>query len=171
LFSEELEKEQTPGDLVRVALGQTPDGADSADRLDATLAEIRDGQLGPWPPKTAWVGDWMTKGREATEGLEGEARAKAIESWLEQVTGALGKETKSELLSRHLDEMAWIRWQSEAESGARDLLTLSDRVSNDDEVMRRVSRARIEGLFSSFLAELRVAEISAFGSPESDNQS
>jgi len=165
LFSEDLETAQTPGDLVRGALARasdkTAEKAEPTDGLDTTLAEIREGQLGPWPPKTAWVGEWMTKGREATEGLEGEARARAIESWLEQVTESLGKETEPKLLSRHLDEMAWIRWQSKAESAARDLLAVSEGVSHDDEVMRRMSRARIERLFSSFLAELRVVQQSA----------
>jgi hypothetical protein len=174
LFSEDLEKALTPGDLVRGALGNasdnTSDGADSTNALDTTLVELREGRLGPWPPKTAWVGEWMTKGREATEGLEGEARANAIESWLEQATEALGKETEPKRLSRHLDEMAWIRWQSETESEARALLAVSESVSNDDDVMRLVSRARIEGLFSAFLAELRVVEQSALGRTDADSK-
>jgi hypothetical protein len=167
LFSEELENEPTPGDLVRDALGTSAKGGSerSADRtgsregFDSVLAEIRDGRLGPWPPKTSWVGDWMEKGREATEGLEGEARGTAIDEWLEQVTESLGKETDASLLSHHLDEMAWIRWQSEAESGARDLLAASESVSNDEDGFRRLNRARTEGLFSAFLAELRVVEV------------
>jgi hypothetical protein len=172
LFSEDLDHEQTPGDLVRAALGHAPDESSdrggSTDGLEVTLDEIREGRLGPWPPKTAWVGEWMTKGRESTEGLEGEARAAAIESWLEQVTESLGKETEPALLSRHLDEMAWIRWQSEAESGARDLLAVSESLSDDEDVMRRVSRARTEGLFAAFLTELRVVEESALDSTDVD---
>jgi predicted alpha/beta hydrolase family esterase len=101
----------------------------------------------------------MEKGREATEGLEGEARGTAIDEWLEQVTESLGKETDASLLSHHLDEMAWIRWQSEAESGVRDLLAASESVSNDEDGFRRLNRARTEGLFSAFLAELRVVEV------------
>lgn len=171
LFSEDLEAEPTPGDQVREALGKASDETDSTAGLETTLAEIREGQLGPWPPKTAWVGDWMTRGREATEGLEGEARATAIESWLEQATESLGKETEPKLLSRHLDEMAWIRWQSEAESGARALLVVSESVSGDDDVMRRLSRARIEGLFSAFMAELRVVEQAATASADAGTKS
>jgi hypothetical protein len=168
LFSEDLDKEQTPGDLVRVALGATSDAAARAEALDTTLAEVREGRLGPWPPKTAWVGEWMTKGRENTEGLEGEARGNAIESWLAEATESLEKETDSELLAHHLDEMAWIRWQSEAESGARALLAVSESFSTDDDVMRRMTRARVEGLFSPFLAELRVVEQSALDDDDSD---
>jgi hypothetical protein len=171
LFSDELEGQQTPGDLAREALGTTSGEADSTVGLDTTLAEIRNGQLGPWPPKTIWVSDWMTKGREATEGLEGKARAKAIESWLEQVTESLAKETEPKLLSRHLDEMAWIRWKSEAEAGARALLAVSESVSNDEEIMRQVSRARTEGLFAAFLAELRVVEQSALDDVDADTKS
>ncbi len=166
LFSDDLDGEPTPGDLVRSALGSSSDGAgdddDSRRGLDTTLAEIREGQLGPWPPKMAWVSDWMTQGSEATEGLEGKPRAAAIDTWLEQVTESLGKETEPKRLARDLDEMAWIRWQSDAEEGARVLLAVSDSILDDDEVMRRVSRARTEGLFSSFLAKLRVVELSAF---------
>lgn len=172
LFSEDLDHEQTPGDLVRAALGYVSDEASdstgSSDGLETTLAEIREGRLGPWPPKTAWVGEWMTKGRESAEGLEGESRATAIESWLEQVTEALGKETQPELLSRQLDEMAWIRWQTGAEPGARDLLAVSESLSSDEDVMRRVSRARTEGLFAAFLTELRVVEESALDSTDAD---
>jgi hypothetical protein len=171
LFSDELEGQQTPGDLAREALGTTSGEADSTVGLDTTLAEIRNGQLGPWPPKTIWVSDWMTKGREATEGLEGKARAKAIESWLEQVTESLAKETEPKLLSCHLDEMAWIRWKSEAEAGARALLAVSESVSNDEEIMRQVSRARTEGLFAAFLAELRVVEQSALDDVDADTKS
>jgi hypothetical protein len=171
LFSDELEGQQTPGDLAREALGTTSGEADSTVGLDTTLAEIRNGQLGPWPPKTIWVSDWMRKGREATEGLEGKARAKAIESWLEQVTESLAKETEPKLLLRHLDEMAWIRWKSEAEAGARALLAVSDSVSNDAEIMRQVSRARTEGLFAAFLAELRVVEQSALDDLDADTKS
>ncbi len=172
LFSEDLDHEQTPGDLVRAALGYVSDEASdstgSSDGLETTLTEIREGRLGPWPPKTAWVSEWMTKGRESAEGLEGESRATAIESWLDQVTEALGKETQPELLSRHLDEMAWIRWQTGAESGARDLLAVSESLSSDEDVMRRVSRARTEGLFAAFLTELRVVEESALDSTDAD---
>jgi hypothetical protein len=173
LFQEDLENQPTPGDLVRDALGKesgegSEKSANSSDAFDAILVEIREGRLGPWPPKSAWVGDWMTRGREATEGLEGEARAAAIDSWLEQVTESLGKETEPKLLSRHLDEMAWIRWQSEAESEARDLLAASESVSNDEDGLKRVNRARTERFFSTFLAELRVVEISALDSPDTD---
>ena len=172
LFSEDLDPEQTPGDLARAELGHASgdasDGAGSTEGLETTLTEIREGRLGPWPPKTAWVGDWMTKGRESMEGLEGEARATAIESWLEQVTESLGKETQPELLSRHLDEMAWIRWQTGAESGARDLLAVSESLASDEDVVRQVSRARTEGLFAAFLTELRVVEESALDSTDAD---
>jgi hypothetical protein len=164
LFSEDLEKQPTPGDLVRAALGGNAKAKDSADGIEATMAEIREGQLGPWPPKTEWVGAWMTKARESTESLEGEARAKAIDSWLEQVSGALAKETDPVLLARHLDEAAWVRWQSDSEVGARALLELSESLPKGDEVMSRFSRARVEGLFSRFLTELRVVEQPALDS-------
>jgi hypothetical protein len=170
LFSEDLDEEQTPGDLSRVALGATCEAAAREEALETTFAEVREGRLGPWPPKTAWVGEWMTKGRQETEGLEGEARGNAIESWLEEATESLEKETDSKLLAHHLDEMAWIRWQSETESEARALLAVSESVSNDDDVMRLVSRARIEGLFSAFLAELRVVEQSALGRTDADSK-
>jgi hypothetical protein len=175
LFSDELDDEQTPGDLVRSALGSSagdgPDAGDASSSLDTTLTEIRAGELGPWPPKTAWVSDWMAQGSEATEGLEGKPRAVAIESWLEQVAESLGKETESKRLARNLDEMAWIRWQSENESGARNLLSVSDSISNDEDAMRRMSRAQSEGIFSAFLAKLRVVEISAFDDSDADTQS
>ena len=113
----------------------------------------------------------MTKGREATEGLEGQARGSAIDSWLGQVTESLLKETDPELLSRHLDVLAWILWQSGADSGARDLLAVSESLSSEDEVIRQLNRARTEGLFSAFLAELRVVEQSALDPADADSKS
>jgi hypothetical protein len=158
LFSEDLEQLDTPGDLARATLGDAATSSDASAGLDATFEDVREGRLGPWPPSTAWVGDWMTKGREAAEGLDGEARATAIESWIEEASEALVKETDDVLLGHHLDEMAWIRWQSEDEPAARVLLAVSDSLSRDEGVMRKMSRARVEGLFAPFLTELRVVE-------------
>ncbi len=152
LFSADIESAQTPGELVRGALGKA---AAPADGLETTLVEIREGQLGPWPPKTAWVGEWMKKGTEVAEGLQGEARTAAIESWLDRAAASLDQDTEAGLLSRHLDEMAWIRWQSEAEGGALALLAVSESLVGDDAVRGRLSRARTEGLFANFLSELR----------------
>jgi len=158
LFQEELEKQPTPGDLVRLAFAERGDSPDVAEAMETTLAEIREGSLGPWPPATTWVSEWMSKGREAVVGLVGGARSTAIESWLEAASKSLTQESDMRLLTRHLDELAWIRWQSKEESGARALLAVSELLVGDDEVMDKMSRARVEGLFASFLAELRVVE-------------
>jgi len=178
LFQEDLERQPTPGDLAREALSDPAYVADAA-ALDQALSEIRAGSLGPWPPKTVWVGDWMSKGREAVEGLDGAPRANAIGSWLDEATEALSKETDSVLLAHHLDEMAWIRWQSasnSAESGsdrgaepgvdARTLLAVAESIANDDEAMKKMSRARVDGLFASFLIELRVVEEDGLGATD-----
>ena len=75
-------------------------------------------------------------------------------------TTGLEKETVSSVLARHLDEMAWVRWKSANEAGARDLLAVSDALASGSEAMKRVSRARAEGLFAPFLTNLRVVESS-----------
>jgi hypothetical protein len=159
LFPEDLEKQATPGDLVREALGGEAASIDSGKALEEILAEIRSGSLGPWPPKTAWIGDWMEKGRADTQGLDGEARARAIDSWLALATESLTKESDLELLSRHLDELAWIRWRSEQLPGALAVLAVSDSLPGSDEATAQMSRARVDGLFQSFLNELRVVEV------------
>jgi hypothetical protein len=158
LFSKDLEKQSTPGDLVRESLAGDVRSMDSSQALEETLKEIRAGSLGPWPPKTTWVSEWMEKGRTETEGLEGEPRANAIEAWLGRVTESLTKETDLELLSRHLDELAWIRWRSDALPSALALLAVSDTFGKSDEATAQMSRARVDGLFQSFLIELRVVE-------------
>ncbi len=166
LFQEELEKQATPGELARTALAGRMDSVDADEARRATLVEIRDGGLGPWPPATAWVSEWMSSGREAVDGLDGAARSKAIDSWLAAATESLSTETDTSLLTRHLDELAWIRWQSEEESGALSLLSVSGTLVADDEARNQISRARVEGLFASFLAELRVVEIDGLASSE-----
>lgn len=168
LFAEDLDEEATPGELVRRALASKATSVDSAARVETTLREIRDGSLGPWPPKTAWVADWMERGREAVEGLEGEARSGAIDRWLGESTEALSKETDVELLAHHLEEMAWIRWRSDAETGALALLDVSEAIAGNDDALNRMSRARVEGLFAAFLVELRVVEEDALESAETD---
>jgi hypothetical protein len=167
LFAEDVEKQPTPGDLVRESLAGDVQSIDSSQALDETLKEIRAGSLGPWPPKTAWVGEWMEKGRADTDGLDAEPRASAIDEWLGLATESLSKETDLELLSRHLDELAWIRWRSDALPGALALLTVSDLLAKSDEAVAQVSRARVDGLFQSFLTELRVVEVD--GLAESDS--
>jgi hypothetical protein len=166
LFSDEFDGQSTPGDLARAALGSKDDAEALEQGLETTMAEIRSGQLGPWPPGTAWVGEWMTTGREATADLEGDARGQAIEGWIGQASEALEKETDVALLAHLMDEMAWVRWKSDNEAGARALLAVSASVSTDDSVLRKVSRARIEGLFAPFLAELRVVEQSGLESAD-----
>jgi hypothetical protein len=158
LFQEDLEEQATPGDLVRAALAEQADSAEAAEAMETTLAEIRDGSLGPWPPKTSWVGDWMSSGRDAVQGLDGEARSNAIDAWLEEATESLSKETDTSLLAHHLDELAWIRWRSDAESGAISLLSVSASLAANDEAMSEINRARADGLFASFLIELGVVE-------------
>jgi hypothetical protein len=157
LFSDDLEKESAPGDLARQALG---DG-ELATSLEPSLEEVKQGGLGPWPPKTSWVSDWMEKGHAAVEGLDGEARATAVESWIDEVAASLEAETDRELIARHLDELAWIREQSEREDEARRLLSVATALRVDAEVSKALARARVESLFAPFLTELRVVEESA----------
>ena len=94
----------------------------------------------------------------AVDGRDAEARADQIESWTEAATESLLAETDTSLLSRYLEEMAWIRWQSDAELGARALLAVSDAVSRDESAVKQITRARVEGIFAPLLAELRVVE-------------
>lgn len=154
LFPSELESHPTPGEIVRTTLGV---GSESQD-VEITLSDIREGRLGPWPPATSWVGEWMTSGRKAVDGISFDARAGAIDAWLGEVSEALMKETDPVLLRHHLEEMAWVRWQSDAELDARRLLEISDLIAEDDAVMKKMSRARAEGLFANLLSELRVVE-------------
>lgn len=155
LFPDELEKQATPGELAREALGE---GSLEAG-LEAAIGEIREGELGPWPPPTSWVGDRMELGREAVRGLEGEARSAAIEAWIEETTDALAADTASGPIARHLEELAWIRWQGGDDDGARGLLALSSALADSDEgATRRITRARVESLFELYLDELRVVE-------------
>ena len=157
LFSDELEKEATPGELARKALKPAD--------LDASLStlsdQVRAGQLGPWPPATAWVGDWMEKGREAVEGLEGGPRGEAIDGWIGDVTTALGADSDQKLIARHLEELAWLRWQSGEEEEAGQLLAVSGALDGNSEAVAQLTRARVESLFEPYLASLRVVEESA----------
>ncbi len=172
LFPEDLEKEKTPGDLVREALGTGAEAASDALRersLERVVVELREGRLGPWPPPTAWLATWMEKGREAVDGVAPGEREAAIEAWLEAAVDALGEETDPGRLARALDEMAWIEWQTETgEELARAFLVASEALSSDADALSRLNRGRIDRLFESLLAELRGAGSSPTPSDEPD---
>jgi hypothetical protein len=165
LFSEELEKQATPGDLAREALGT----GDLEKSLESVVEEVKSGSLGPWPPKTSWVGDWMDRGKEEVEGLEGEARATKIESWIDRVTAALEEDTDGGLIARHLDELAWIRWRTERGEEAQRLLTVAEALATEAETRTALARARVESLFAPYLADLRVIELNALDSEDADD--
>lgn len=165
LFSDELEKESAPGDLARAALGN----GELAASIEVLVEEVKSGSLGPWPPKTSWVGDWMDRGREAVEDLEGEIRATRIESWIDEVTASLEDETDQALIARHLDELAWVHWQAESEDEARRLLAVAAALATDASVSTALTRARVESLFAPFLTDLRVVELDALDSEDGDD--
>ncbi len=158
LFSAELEKEATPGALAREALSTGTEGPSLEAAADAVVARIEAGEIGPWPPSTRWVSEWMEKGRGDVEGLEADARAAAIEAWTAAVSEDLSQATDSALLARRLEELAWIDWRSEASASARELLAVTDALPADEAVAARLARARVESLFAPFLGELRVIE-------------
>lgn len=165
LFSDELEKVSTPGGLAREALG----AGELAPSLETLVQEVKNGSLGPWPPTTSLVSEWMDRGREAVEGLEGEARATRIESWIDEITVSLQEATDDVLISRHLDELAWVRWQAGLEGEAQRLLTVSSALSTDSGVSKAFTRARVESLFAPYLADLRVIEQSALDPEDGDD--
>jgi hypothetical protein len=161
LFDDALEKEATPGEQIRASLGE----GDRTAGLEALCADVKAGVLGPWPPTTAWVGDWMDKGREAVDGLEGDARGSAIDAWIDEVAAALVEETDGALLARNLDELAWVRAQEGNEEGAKALLAVSGAIQEDTTASLVLTRARVESLFEPFLASLRVVEEDALADP------
>ncbi|HEB90932.1 MAG TPA: hypothetical protein ENI85_15265, partial [Deltaproteobacteria bacterium] len=70
LFPADLEKQKTPGDLARAALGPEAGADPDASRsraIEHVLTELREGRLGPWPPGTSWIAEWMEKGRAAAD--------------------------------------------------------------------------------------------------------
>jgi hypothetical protein len=157
LFPDELEKQATPGELARRAIP----AAERVASRDAVAARIREGRLGPWPPTSAWVGDWMERGRAAVEGLEGEARGAAIDVWISELSEALSADTDQALIARHLEELAWVEGESGAAAEAAALLAVAAALPEDADTVAAIGRARVESLFEPFLASLRVVEADA----------
>jgi hypothetical protein len=100
----------------------------------------------------------MDKGRDVVDGLEGEPRATAIDTWIEDVTNALDADSDQALIGRHLDELAWVKSQEGDEDGAKAMLAVSGALESDAEVSKAFTRARVESLFEPYLASLRVIE-------------
>ncbi|MBW2424434.1 MAG: hypothetical protein JRG86_09305 [Deltaproteobacteria bacterium] len=164
LFPESLEKQATPGELARSALGA--DGGPPEDALERVVGEIAAGRMGPWPPPTAWLSDRMEQAREAVGPLEGEARDAAIDAWLEELGASLGELSDRGLSGRHLEELGWVRWQSGDEEEARALIGAADAIGRGDEAWARLTRARAEAIVAPFVAELRGAAGDSGSDPE-----
>ena len=154
LFPDELEKQATPGELAAKAIPLAERGA----ALEAVSDRIRAGEVGPWPPPSAWVGDWMDRGRDGVEGLEGEARGAAIDAWIDEVAAALAADTDHALVARHLAELGWIEGEAGESERAGCLLAVSAALADDEETAAQLARARVESLFEPFLASLRIVE-------------
>lgn len=158
LFPESLDSAKTPGAIARDAIGAAEDAILA---VDAVAAEIRESQVGPWPPSTAWVSEWMDKGTEAVEGLEGEARGEKIESWMVDAAEALRAEPQEALMPRQLEELAWARWKADDTNMAQAMLASSDAIGSDSAAAALIARGRVESLFGPFLEQLRVVEVDA----------
>lgn len=157
LFPESLEKEATPGEQAREALREI---APSEAPWAFILSEVEAGRLGPWPPGMGWISEWMQKGRETVASVGAEEQESALESWLAQATSALAEQepTSVALIARHLEEMAWLRWQQEKTTEARDLIAAADELSGREEAWRELARVRVEALFGPLIEELRATE-------------
>lgn len=166
LFDESVASHPVPGALARESLG--PAG-DRAAALEEVGKSVRDGRIGPWPPASSWLVETEQRAREAVAGLEGAARGEAIDRWLEEASRDLAARSEADLLARHLEELAWVRWQSDAEEAARALLAAADGLREDVDAVGAIARARVEELFSPLLAELRVVEVSASGADAPDD--
>ncbi len=165
LFPESLDGAKTPATVVREAIGPADDAILA---VDAVAAEIRGSQMGPWPPSTAWVSDWMDKGTEAVEGLEGEARGERIDAWIDEAAVSLREEAQEALMPRQLEELAWARWKAQGQDMAQALLAASDAIQSDPAAATLIARSRVESLFGPFLDQLRVVEIDALADENND---
>jgi hypothetical protein len=154
LFGDELEKQETPGEIARGLLPV----AEISEAIGSVAARVREGQLGPWPPSSEWVGDRMDRGRESVDRLEGEARGAAIEAWIQEICDALCRDSDQALIARNLEELAWIESESGETAAACALLAVASGLPDDEETVQAIGRARVESLFEPFLASLRVVE-------------
>ena len=154
LFSESVEKEATPGERVREALGSAADPASSRVAVEEA---IRSARIGPWPPATAWVGERMDRAQKSIGELAGDARASAIAAWVEVVAGELAGETNPAGLAEQLAEWAWIEWQREDPDRARALLAVSTELmgAKGANVNRALAGVRVEALFGPFLESMK----------------
>ena len=154
LFSESVEKEATPGERAREALGSAADPASSRVAVEEA---IRSARIGPWPPATAWVGERMDRAQKSIGELAGDARASAIAAWVEVVAGELAGETNPAGLAEQLAEWAWIEWQREDPDRARALLAVSTEHmgAKGANVNRALAGVRVEALFGPFLESMK----------------
>lgn len=157
IFNESLEEEPTPGGLVRAEVEKSGALPEVDASVEALIAAIMDGAAGPWPPASSWVSERMDEGRERVVGLEGGALEAGVDEWITEVAGALGAGEDSGLLARRLEELAWVRRQTDGIGDAATLIVAADAIVADEALRLRLAKARVESLFAPFLGELRTA--------------
>jgi hypothetical protein len=149
----EVDTAATPGASARKALASA--SSEAAD-LDALLARVREGEIGPWPTHDRARLEAAAQGlRDAASG-EGDLEA-ALDTALGQATRLLyGAQERSRCAER-LEETAYLHWRADEIGLATAALRVADelRAADDDDENHAFGRIATERLLAPLLEELR----------------
>ena len=159
----------TPGGLVRDALV----AADDVDAAEQRIIEqIRERELGPWPPQPEVLQSIAGKLEELTKGsiiVSGAQKREQAEEILEQSVIEAFVGPFSEFTALRFEENAYILWKNDNEADARACLAVADLFQSGPERARKVARAMLDVLLGPLVE--RVAEGEPTGESEPEDES
>ena len=148
----------TPGELVRRELAEGPL---ARERLDRAGALVREGRVGPWPPRREELEAFAERVKEAAEGrviVTGSARRERIAAVLEACAEDAFAAAAAARMADRFREMAYVLWKEAQEEEARACLAAARAFDELPARENPVARALLERLLSPLLEQLESEE-------------
>lgn len=144
---------RTPGELAREALAPAGDAAAARDQV---AGWIRGGSLGPWPPEARWLQTLAGRVADASGGVvvvSDAARRDQIGRVIDEAVEDLAQLPFAETSAQRLEEVAYLRWQSQNEEDARACLAAADALREAGAGRSALLRAFVETWLAPLLRE------------------
>lgn len=143
----------TPGEAARKALAPA---SETAADVEALLARVDEGELGPWPTQDrAALESAAADVRAAAEGLEGDALASKLDEAVEAAVAVLFDEVEVGRCADRLDEMAHVYSQEDAPALAAASIRVADELRGAPTERHAFTERATRRLLAQLLAELR----------------
>ncbi len=149
----DAENQPTPGEAARKTLASASEAA--AD-VDALLAEVDAGDLGPWPTTDrALLESTAAEVRAAVDGVEDDALAAKLDEAVTAAVAGLFDEDEVERCAERLDEMAHVYTQEETPALAAAAIRVADELRAAPSEPHAFTERSTRRLLAPLIEELR----------------